>query len=144
MFFKEDNKIIELKQKKNALVNDNIKAIEAKGDYRKPMERKQINLLVNCEGDTKKDSIYQRNSGFNQVLAKIAKENNISLGISFEKLKKSKYQYQILGRMQQNYKLCQKYKVKILVKSFSQKKEDLTQDIILKSLERLLKKKKLF
>ncbi|MBW2999011.1 hypothetical protein KY321_05725, partial [Candidatus Woesearchaeota archaeon] len=47
---------------------------EAKGDYRKVLEKKKIDLIFNLEYSNYRDFIYYRNSGFNQVLAKICKK----------------------------------------------------------------------
>ena len=135
-----------LENKKNKLVSKEFRALDAKNhqSYRTLMERKQINLIYNLEYDPHNDFIYQRNSGFNQVLAKIANNNHITIGFSFDDFKKSKKQYKILGRMHQNYKLCRKYKLNTLVKSFAKKQEDLQSNIILKAFERILIKNKLY
>ncbi len=81
---------------------------------RKILEKEKINiLLINLSG--KKDFQKQRNSGFNQVMAKLAKKNNVAIGINFDELieansfEKSK----ILARIQQNIKLCNKNKLKM-------------------------------
>ena len=63
----------------------------------------------------RKDFQKQRNSGLNQVLAKIAKKKNIAIGIdldeiiNFERKNKS----DILARIKQNIKLCNKNKLKM-------------------------------
>lgn len=120
------------------------KIVEAKGDYRKVMERKSIDLIYNFEYDTHRDFIYYRNSGFNQVLAKIAKKRDIVIGFSFNKFKEAKNKYQILGRLQQNYKIAKKYKVKTHIASFAKNKQELQNNITLKAFERILIKNKLY
>ncbi len=81
---------------------------------RKILEKEKINiLLINLSG--KKDFQKQRNSGFNQVLAKIAQKNNIIIGINFDEiLESSSYEKpKIFARIQQNIKLCNKNKLKM-------------------------------
>jgi len=81
---------------------------------RKILEKLQIHiLLINLAG--KKDFQKQRDSGFNQVLAKIAKEKNVAIGINFDEIiQASQYEKpKILARLKQNIKLCNKNKLKM-------------------------------
>ncbi len=81
---------------------------------RKILEKEKIDiLLLNQSG--RKDSMKQRNSGFNQVLAKIAKKNNVVVGINFDEIIESrgKNKAEIFGRIIQNIKLCNKNKLKM-------------------------------
>ena len=81
---------------------------------RKILEKEKINIfLVNQKG--RKDKQKQRDSGFNQVLAKIAKKNNIEIGINLDEIinAKAKSKAKILARIKQNIKLCNKNKLKI-------------------------------
>ncbi len=79
---------------------------------RKILEKENIDvLLINLEN--RKDFQKQRNSGFNQVLAKIAKKNNVAIGINFDEIVDSKNKEIILARIQQNIKLCVKNKLKM-------------------------------
>jgi ribonuclease P/MRP protein subunit RPP1 len=66
----------------------------------------------------------QRDSGFNHVLARLAKKKNISLGINLDEIinSKSKEKSEILARVRQNIKLCNKNKLKM--KFISSKKRD--------------------
>jgi len=70
-------------------------------------------LLLNQSG--RKDQMKQRNSGFNQVLAKIAKKNDVIIGINFDEIVESrgKNKAEIFGRIIQNIKLCNKNKLKM-------------------------------
>ena len=68
-----------------------------------------------------------RNSGLNQVLCKLAYQNNVAIGFDFNYVLNSKDSEKpnILGRMKFNVKLCNKYKVKIYVcNSTSNKNEE--------------------
>lgn len=79
---------------------------------RKILEKEKINvLLLNLSG--KKDRMKQRDSGFNHVLAKLAKKKNISLGINLDEIIDSKPEekLKILARVRQNIKLCNKNKL---------------------------------
>src|SRR3989344_5939876 len=58
-----------------------IKVIINKESFEK--ERNDI-LLLNLR--QRKDRLKQRDSGFNQVLAKAAKSNNIKIGINFDEI----------------------------------------------------------
>lgn len=81
---------------------------------RKILEKLPINtLLINLAG--RKDFQKQRDSGFNQVMAKLAKKNNVSIGINFDEIMESNSfeKPKILARIQQNIKLCNKNKLKM-------------------------------
>jgi len=105
------------KARKQILENKNKKIVFTSDDdelNRKIIEKTPVNiLLINQAG--RKDFQKQRNSGFNQVLAKIAKKNNITLGINLDEIieSKEKTKAQILARVQQNIKLCNKNKLQM-------------------------------
>jgi RNase P/RNase MRP subunit p30 len=89
---------------------------------RKVMEKEPIDtLLINQRN--RKDRMKQRDSGFNQVLAKIAKKKNISIGIDFDELmvSRGKSKSEILGRINQNVMLCNKNKLKMVFISRAEK-----------------------
>jgi ribonuclease P/MRP protein subunit RPP1 len=91
---------------------------------RKILEKEKIDiLLLNQKG--RKDKQKQRDSGFNQVLAKIAKKNNIIIGINLDEIinAKAKRKAEILARVKQNIKLCNKNKLKM--KFITQKQKDM-------------------
>lgn len=81
---------------------------------RKVLEKEPINVLL-LNQSKRKDFQKQRNSGFNHVLAKIAKKNNIAIGINLDEIISSekKQKAEILARVKQNIKLCNKNKLKI-------------------------------
>ena len=81
---------------------------------RKILEKEKINtLLLNLSG--RKDKVKQRDSGFNQVLAKEAKKKNVAIGINLDEILNSKEndKPKILARVAQNIKLCNKNKLKM-------------------------------
>ncbi len=95
--------------------------IEATDKSRHIIEKCKPNLIYNLELIGKKDFIHHRNSGLNQVLCKLANKNKVIVGINFNNfLKETKLRKDIIiGRIQQNIKLCRKYKVKMLIASFA-------------------------
>ena len=52
---------------------------------RKVMEKLPINIIL-INQKNRKDFQKQRNSGFNQVMAKVAKKQNITIGINFDEI----------------------------------------------------------
>ncbi|MCX6747135.1 MAG: hypothetical protein NTU63_03310 [Candidatus Pacearchaeota archaeon] len=81
---------------------------------RKVLEKEEIAvLLLNQKG--RKDFHKQRNSGFNQVLAKMAKKKGIVIGINLDEIVNSegKEKSEILARIRQNIKVCNKNKLKM-------------------------------
>jgi len=81
---------------------------------RKVMEKEKIDILLISLAD-RKDFMKQRNSGFNQVLAKIAKKQNTTIGINLDEIIESDkyFKAKILARIRQNIKLCNKDKLKM-------------------------------
>jgi len=81
---------------------------------RQVLEKEPIQVLLLNQLE-RKDFAKQRNSGLNQVLTKIAKKNNIAIGINLDELidSKGKEKSKIISRIKQNIKLCNKNKVKM-------------------------------
>ena len=81
---------------------------------RKILEKEKIDIFMLLLAD-RKDFQKQRNSGFNHVLAKIAKKNNIIIGINLDEIINSnlKEKAKVLARVRQNIKLCNKNKLKM-------------------------------
>lgn len=104
---------------------------------RKYMKGK-FRLIFNIEEDY--DGMHQRHSGLNQVLCKLMAENNVIYGISFSKIwgldiiERSGH----LGRIMQNIKLCQKYKVNMILASFAGNPDQMRNPSDLESFLRLL------
>lgn len=79
---------------------------------RKVLEKLKIDILL-INQEKRKDFQKQRNSGFNHVLAKITKKNNIQIGINLDEIIESKDKSKILARIQQNIMLCNKNKIQM-------------------------------
>lgn len=89
---------------------------------RKVMEKLPINgILISLEN--RKDYSKQRNSGFNEVMAKIAKKNKINLYFSFEEIINSKNKERIIARIIQNIELCNRNKIQVKI-SFDKEKRN--------------------
>jgi len=81
---------------------------------RKILEKEDINiLLLNLAG--RKDFQKQRSSGFNHVLAKLAKKKNVEIGINLDEIinAESKQKSLILARISQNINICNKNRLKM-------------------------------
>ena len=91
---------------------------------RKVLEKLEINVLL-LKQSKRKDFQKQRNSGLNHVLAKIAKKKNIIIGINLDEIInfERKNKSEILARIKQNIKLCNKNKLKMKFISEKDKKE---------------------
>ncbi len=105
---------------KNKIKNIDPDFIVTKADdsIRPVLERGQVDIAFDFEQSTKKDFIHHRNSGLNQILCKIIKDNNITLAFSFSSILNSKNP-QLLGRITQNLQLAKKYSMKIILASFT-------------------------
>lgn len=90
---------------------------------RKVLEKVEIDvLLLKCSG--RKDFMKQRSSGFNHVLGKIAQKNKVKIGIDLDEIIEAseKEKLEILARVQQNIKLCNKNKLKMVFIGIKHKK----------------------
>lgn len=113
-FEKARKKILEIKEK-----NPETEIVFQNNDdelNRKVLEKlgEQIDILLINQKD-RKDFQKQRNSGLNEVVAKIAKKNEIIVGINFDEIieNKGKTKSEIIARTKQNVKLCNKNKLKM-------------------------------
>ena len=92
---------------------------------RKILENKKVNVLLSPEHGYKKDKIKQRDSGLNHVLCRIARQNNIAIGIDFKEMldkKEDEGKKQLaehLRRIMQNIRLCKKAKTNMILMSKS-------------------------
>ncbi len=120
---KELRKIIDLLRKKNKIIaiigGDNL-------FNRRVLETMPINYLISPEKGLKFDNLKQKDSGINHVLAKIAKQKNISIVIDFCDLKKlDDFDLSIrIARISQNLRVCQKIGTSIKIATFAEHKKD--------------------
>lgn len=80
---------------------------------RKVIEKLKISILM-IPLSLRKDYTKQRNSGLNEIMVKIAKKNNIQIGINFDEILNSEIsRWLLLSRLRQNIKLCSRGGVKM-------------------------------
>lgn len=84
---------------------------------RKILENKELDILLSPEIHNRKDKLKQRDSGLNEFLCKLAKENSIGIGIDVSKINSlsKKDKAIILSRIIQNIKLCKRTNTKIIL-----------------------------
>ena len=82
---------------------------------RKILEKEKIDVLLLQLSD-RRDKQKQRDSGFNQVMAKAAKKGDVSIGINFNEIINAgtKEKANIIARIRQNIILCNKNKLKMV------------------------------
>ncbi|MDP4039181.1 MAG: hypothetical protein Q8P57_01200 [Candidatus Pacearchaeota archaeon] len=102
--------------------NDNKQiVVQAQDDNfnRKILEYGKFQVLLSPEKGERKNKLRQIDSGLNHVLAKIAKKNNIAIGIDFKEIKKlpKKEKAQRLAKIIQNIKICRKTKTKLALQN---------------------------
>lgn len=84
---------------------------------RKILEYGKFDILLDIEESSGKNKLRQIDSGFNEVLAAIARKNNISIGIDLKKInqlsKEKKAEY--LTKLKQNIKICRKFETNMVI-----------------------------
>lgn len=90
---------------------------------RRALETLKINYLISPEKAGQKDTLKQRESGLNHVIAKIAKEKNISIIIDVSYLKNldKKKKAQALSKIIQNINICKKTNTNIKITDLENK-----------------------
>jgi len=103
-------------------------------------ENKKVDILLSPEINKPRDFFKSRNSGLNQIICKLLNKNNITVAFSFSLIlnANSEEKASLLGKMQQNAKLCKKYKVKIKIATFAKNKWELRNQDALKSFGKIL------
>ena len=107
---------------------------------RKAVENKNVDILMSPERGRSHDFMKSRNSGLNQVLCRLAHDNDVAIGFDFNYVLKAneKDRINILGRMKLNVKLCNKYKIKMFVCNSTKSKDEIRSDSDLISFGRVL------
>jgi len=92
---------------------------------RRAVESLKIDYLVSPEGGKKVDSLKQRDSGLNHVLARIAKEKGVGIVVDMGEVRKLKGKELALGleRIMQNVLVCRKVGCRVLIGSFAKNKK---------------------
>ena len=98
------------------------------------IESGKIKIIYGFEEIHKRDHLHQRASGLNHILCELASKNNVAVGFCYSVLLSKNHALAsiLMGRIMQNISLCQKFKVKMVIGSFSEKPFELRQhhDII--------------
>ena len=79
------------------------------------VENKEVDIFLSPEKSRKKDFMFYRDSGLNQVLLNLAYKNKIAIGFNFHDVLISDDRKSILGKMMQNVRLCRKYHVSMVI-----------------------------
>lgn len=126
-------------------INDDVKlskllVVKSSDKDRTFIESKKIKVIYGFEETNRKDFLHQRASGLNHVICELAKKNNVVIGFSYSSLfnKSDSVTSLLIGRMMQNIRLCQKYKLKTVIGSFSERPFDLRLPHDVKSLFTML------
>lgn len=114
--------------------------IKAKDENRFIFEKFSNGNIFGLEEVARFDKLHYRASGLNQVLCKLAAENNISLCLSFSSILNSNESRRsvIIGRMTQNIKFCRKYKVNLRFASFAKEPFEMRAENDLKAFFRMI------
>ena len=98
---------------------------------RKVLEKLQVHILL-IPLRNRKDFMKQRDSGFNGVMAKIAKKMGIKIGVGLDELinTSSPEKEKIIARVRQNIRLCSRNKVGMVFVEGKEKRNS----VLLKSL----------
>lgn len=95
---------------------------------RRALETLKINYLISPEFNEGKDTLKQRSSGFNHVLAEIAKKKNIQIVVNLSKVNSidnKKEKAKIVSRILQNVKISRKSKIDLKLATFANSENEL-------------------
>jgi len=97
---------------------------------RRAIETLKINYLLSPEKKTANNTLKQRDSGLNHVIAKEAAKRNITILIDFAKIQKlsGKEKSLHLEKLIQNIKICRKAKCKIKIASLASNKMEVVDE----------------
>lgn len=112
------------------------------GLTRKIIEQKKADIILGMEFHNEKDYMRQMNSGLNHIVAKLARENDVVFAFPFFdwlNLNENKKNL-VLSRLMQNLRLCKKYQLKVMIRSFSNSKFGLRNKKDMLSFETIITK----
>ncbi len=90
---------------------------------RKILEYGKFDILLDVESGSKKDSLKQMDSGLNEIIARIATKNNITIGLDLKEISNldKKQKAITLARSSQNLKILRKTKTKLKALNYKDK-----------------------
>lgn len=105
----------------SGVFNLNVREGGSDENNRKYVSNVQNDVLMNPELKSSGDKVHYRRSGLNQVLAKLAVQNDVAIGFGFSFVLNSNGvdRGKIIGRMKQNVRICRKSKTKMVVCSYA-------------------------
>ena len=94
---------------------------------RQLIEHGQIDLLYDAEAHPGNDSLHQRSSGLDHVMARLMAEKGIVLGINLRTLRMAGpvERSRLFGRITQNLALAKKYKTQVTILSGAQEPHEM-------------------
>lgn len=111
----------------------------AKNNLRAQLEKDKPFLVYDIETAEPREFMHHRNSSFNQILAKIANEKDVSIGFSIKSLLTASFaQSLLIGRIKQNVSLCRKYGLPMVVASFAESPYEMRAPEEVKSIATIL------
>ncbi|MEK6903344.1 MAG: RNase P subunit p30 family protein [Nanoarchaeota archaeon] len=102
------------------------------------VERKSTDILLTPEKDRNKRYFTQQDSGLNHILCRSAAKNRVAIGFSFAAFLNAKERSKVLAQMMQNVRLCQKYKIRMVVGSFAKNKWEMRMPLDLCAFAQIL------
>lgn len=132
-FYEEEN-CLRLKKKNSVYEGEGITAVD---EGKRSQLKKDIDMVFELEDIDKPDFVHHRNSGMNQVIAKILAEKDIIAGFSFNLLLR-KDTARMIGRMRQNVIFCRKYGIRMVFGSFARNRNEKRNMEDLKSFARTI------
>lgn len=103
-----------------------VRAIDFESN-RKILEIKGVDVLLSPELHNRKDKLKERDSGMNEFLFKLARKNNIKIGIDMDEIRKldKRNKAIVLSRVRLNIKLAKKANAILVFYPESTNKNDL-------------------
>ncbi len=104
---------------------------------RRALETLKIDYLVSPEFNPGKDNLKQRSSGFNHVLAEIAKKKNIQIVVDLtwlNSISNAKQKALAIARIIQNIKIARKSKIDLKLATFAKKPEEILDEKQIKAI----------
>lgn len=92
------------------------------GNLKKIFFNKRAAVVFNSEYLFEEDDLHFRRGGLDEQLLSKAKEKKIGIGFSFSdfiNIRDARIRANVLGRMEQNVRLCRKYKLRMAVASLA-------------------------